>query len=142
MANEDKDVSYLSLEEIQLELLTILKTAQSWLSLNDIRLSRMAPFLEPSAIRVLFLGTTILIFIYRVPIMSTFRSMLPNLSGQQASRFVRARTGNSIFRSLRLSILPLGLRKKILMVFMRAIYGLMCFRLTPSPILTPSTKNS
>ena len=141
MANEDKDVSYLSLEEIQLELLTILKTAQSWLSVNDIRLSRMAPFLEPFAIRVLFLGATILILIYRVPIMSTFRSMLPNLSGQQASRFVRARTGNSIFRLLRLSILPLGLRKKILMAFMRAIYGLMCFRLTPSPILTPSTKN-
>lgn len=56
MANVDKDVSYLSLEEIQLELLTILKTAQSWLSVNDIRLSRVAPFLEPFAIRVCSLG--------------------------------------------------------------------------------------
>ncbi len=30
----------------------------------------------------------------------------------------------------------------MLMAFMRAIYGLTCFRLTPFPILTPSTNKS
>ena len=114
MANEDKDVSYLSLEEIQLELLTILKTAQSWLSVNDIRLSRMAPFLEPFAIRVLFLGATILILIYRVPIMSTFRSMLPYLSGQQASRSVCAETESYIFHTRRAVCLYQGEQEALL----------------------------
>lgn len=39
MANAGKEVSCLSLEEIQLELLNILKTAQSWLSVHSIRFS-------------------------------------------------------------------------------------------------------